>query len=422
LQSQIDEFRVEGTIELSRRLRPLRVLLVASHPVQYASPLFRLYAQDPRLEILVAYCSLQGAEAQVDSDFGVEVKWDVPLLEGYPWVVLKSRLWRPRLGSFFGLFNPGIWSLIRRGNFDAVVFLTGYVYATFWMGMAAAKVSGVAVLFGTDAHDLAPRDNKSWRRWVKELTLPRLFRLADVVILPSSGGAALIRSLGIPEERVVMTPYCVDNDWWIAESKRADREAVRRSWGVPTEAPVVLFCAKLQVWKRPHDVLRAFAQADSPNAYLVFCGDGALRSALESEAKTLGIGDRVRFLGFVNQSGLPGTYTASDILVLASEYEPFGVVVNEAMLCGCPVIVSDRVGARFDLVREGETGFVFPMGDIGALSALLREVSHSPERIRRMGYAAREQMASWSPRQNLDALVMALDRAVQLQSRNAGGK
>lgn len=401
---------------------PLRVLFVATHPVQYASPLFRLFANDPRLEILVAYCSLQGAEPQFDPDFGVEVKWDVPLLEGYPWVVVQNRSWHPGLGSFLGLFNPGIWSLIRCGDFDAVVLYTGYVYVTFWMAVAAAKVSRVPVLFSTDAHDLAPRDNKGWKRWVKGLLWPPLFRLADVVIVVSSGGAALIRSLGILDERIVVTPYCVDNDWWIAESKRVNREAVRRRWGVPKDASVVLFCAKLQAWKRPQDVLRAFARADSSNAYLVFCGDGALRSTLESDAKSLGVSDRVRFLGFVNQSGLGETYAASDVLVLASEYEPFGVVVNEAMLCGCPVIVSDRVGARFDLVRKGETGFVFPMGDVGALAALMREVLQSPERLKRVGEAARQRMGSWSPPQNLEATVMALERAIQLQPRSTGRK
>jgi len=392
--------------------------LIGSHPVQYASPHFRLYAKDPRLEILVAYCGLQGAQPHVDQEFGIEVKWDVPLLEGYPWIAVKNRSWRPGLGSFFGLFNPGMWSLIRRGKFDAVVLYTGYVNATFWIAIAAAKVSGAAVLFGTDAHVLSSRDNQGWKLSVKKLFWPRLFRLADTVILPSSGGAALMRSLGIAEERIVVTPYCVDNDWWIAESRRVDRDAVRRRWEVPKAAPVVLFCAKLQPWKRPQDVLHAFARANLASPYLVFVGDGAMRSTLESEAESLGISDRVRFLGFVNQSGLPETYTASDLLVLASEYEPFGVVVNEAMLCGCPVMVSDRVGARFDLVREGETGFVFPMGDVGALSELLRECLQSPNLLKRLSQAARDRVASWSPAQNLEALVAALERAIQLRRQD----
>jgi glycosyltransferase involved in cell wall biosynthesis len=347
------------------------------------------------------------------------VKWDVPLLEGYPWTAVPNRSLRPGLGSFFGLFNPGIWRLIRDGNFDAVVLYTGYVYATFWIAIAAARMSGAAVLFGTDAHVLSSRDDKGWKLAIKKLLWPRLFRLADTVILPSSGGSAMLRSLGIAEERLAVTPYCVDNDWWIAESSRTDREVVRRRWEVPTDSAVVLFCAKLQPWKRPQDVLHAFVRAEIPNSYLVFAGDGALRSALQSEVVSLGISDRVRFLGFVNQSQLPETYTASDIFVLPSEYEPFGVVVNESMLCGCPVIVSDRVGAKFDLVRDGETGFVFPMGDVGTLSELLRQGLQSPGLLKRISLAARNRMTSWSPAQNLEGLVTALERGIQFRQHDA---
>lgn len=403
-------------------LRPFRTLLVATHPVQYGAPLFRTLAKDPRLDIHVAYCDMGGAEAHLDLDFGVSVKWDIPLLDGYPWVRLRNRSFRPGAGHFWGFFNPSIWRLVFQGKFDAVVVFTGYVYATFWLALAAAKFSRTAVLFGTDAHELASRDEKDWKKWIKRLLWPRLFRLADVAIVPSSGGAALIHSLGIAKDRIVVTPYCVDNDWWIKQSRDVDRAAVRARWNVPCDARVVLFSAKFQPWKRPQDLLAAFAQAGSPNAYLVFAGDGALRPALESQAKGMGVAERVRFLGFVNQSGLPEIYCASDVLVLPSSYEPFGVVVNEAMLCGCSVIVSDSVGARFDLVREGETGFVFPTGDVGALSALLRQALQSPERLRRFGEAARERMASWSPSENVEGMVVALERAARLQSRHQDRK
>jgi glycosyltransferase involved in cell wall biosynthesis len=253
---------------------------------------------------------------------------------------------------------------------------------------------------------------------VKKYVWPFLFRLADVVIMPSSARFKSIRSLGIPEDRITLTPYCVDNPWWVEKSKQADRSGVRARWNVPPNAVVVLFCAKLQPWKRPQDLLRAFAKAAGTNGYLVFAGDGPLRLALESEAASLGISDRVRFVGFVNQSGLPEVYTASDVLVLPSGYEAFGVVVNEAMLCGRPVIVSDKVGAGFDLVRGGETGFIFPTGDVEALSELLQEALRSPDRLKRVGTAARERMTNWSPRENLEGLVAALQRAVQLQPRN----
>lgn len=399
--------------------RPLRLLLVGSHPVQYATPIFQVLAKDPRVEIQVAYCGMQGAEPGIDPGFGVQVKWDVPLLDGYPWVCLPNRSWAPGSDSFFGLINPGIWRMIIRGRFDAVVLYTGYLCATFWIAIAAAKWNRARVLFGTDAHDLVPRDQKTWKVRVKKWLWPCLFRLADVVIIVSSGGAALMRSLGIPKDRIVLVPFCVNNDWWIEKSDRVNRAAVRARWGVPEDVAVILFCAKLQPWKRPQDVLRAFANAADLNTYLVFAGDGVLRPALESEANSLGIASRVRFLGFTNQSGLPETYTASDIMVLPSEYEPFGLIVNEAMLCRCPVIVSDRVGARFDLVKEGETGFVFPCGDVDALAATLRQALIDRGVLRRMGDAARNRMASWSHVDYAHALIEAASKAVEVRSESA---
>jgi glycosyltransferase involved in cell wall biosynthesis len=398
--------------------RPLRVLRIGTHPVQYSSPMFRLYAKDPRLEIQVAYCSLQGAEAEFDRDFGVEVKWDVPLLEGYPWVEVPNRSWSPRLGSFFGLFNPGIWGLIRRGNFDAVVFYTGYAYATFWMGIAAAKLSGVPILFGTDATSLQPRDAKSWKLPIKRFLLPKIFRLADIVIIPSEAGRQFILSMGISDSRIVLTPFVVDNTWWSERASEVDRSAIRREWEVPEDALVVLFCAKLQPWKRPGDVLNAFAKANVGGAFLVFAGDGPMRASLEAAAKSLGIAERTRFLGFVNQTGLPSVYRSADLFVLPSEYDPCPAVVCEAMLCGCPVVLSDEIRGRFDIVDDGETGFIFPCGDVDALARILADTLGERTKLAELSHKAVKRMETWSPRENVETAVMAIERAVQLRQGN----
>lgn len=392
--------------------RPVRVLFVASHPVQYASPIFCRLASDPRVEIQVAFCTLQGAEAGVDPDFGVPVKWDVPLLEGFPWIAMRNLSPRPRVGSFFGLINTQVWSLIRRRRFDAVVVYTGYMYFTFWIALVAAKLSGVPILFGTDAHQLAPRDGKRWKLRVKGHVWPRLFKLASQVLVPSSGGVALMRSLGIPEDRIAFTPYVVNNDWWVERAKLVNRSEVRRRWSVPEQALVIVFSAKLQPWKRPMDLLHAFARVPTPDVYLIFAGDGALRCDLESEAQSLGVADRIRFLGFVNQSGLPETYSACDVLVLPSDYEPFGVVVNEAMLCGCCAVVTDRVGARFDLVREGETGFAYSAGDVDALARILTTLAADPCTARRLGEVARRQMETWLPQLGIEKTIEAVERSL----------
>ena len=168
--------------------RPLKVLILATHPVQYMSPIFRLLANDPRVQVQVAFCSLQGAEAHPDPDFGVEVKWDIPVLEGFQWIALRNRSPRPRIGSFFGLFNVEVWRLIQRAKFDAVVAYTGYANATFWLALCRAKITGTPILFGTDATSFSPRDKKRWKLPVKKRLLPWIFRRADAVIIPSNAG------------------------------------------------------------------------------------------------------------------------------------------------------------------------------------------------------------------------------------------
>jgi glycosyltransferase involved in cell wall biosynthesis len=374
------------------------------------SPVFRRMAANPSLDLHVAYCTLQGAEAALDPEFGTTVQWDVPLLEGYSWTHVPNR--GSGRDAFFGLRNPGLWKLIRTGKYDAILSYTGYVNATFWIALFAAKLTGTALLFGTDTTTLAPRDGRSWKVAVKKLMWPRLFRLADQVIVPSSGTRDLMIGLGLPAERVTLTPYSVDNDWWTEQAARVDRDAVRTGWNAASNDIVVLFCAKLQPWKRPLDLLRAFAKANLANARLVFAGEGPLRAELENEAASLGIASRVRFLGFVNQSQLPSVYTAADVMVLPSEYEPFAVVVNEAMCCGCPVIASDHVGAARDLLAPVRPEFVYPCGDVDKLAAVLRDAAADPAQLRRTSTSGLAHMQTWSPTQNIAATIEAIRTAV----------
>ena len=409
IAGQFQETRVSessSSPEVRRRL-----LLVSSHVIQYSSPIYQRLARDPRLEIMVAYCSMQGAQAGVDPGFGVEVSWDTPLLEGYPWVHVPNRAPRPGIGRFFGLFNPGLWKLIRDGKFDAV-FVSGYFYATAWITIFAAKWYGVPILFTTEAHSLRSWATQSkWKLRFKRLLVRRILSLGKVLLSVSSGAVEQLKALGFSKDRIVLSPYAVDNAWWTARASEVNPAAVRRNWQIPVSARIVLFCAKLQPWKGPLDLLEAFARANVPESYLVFAGDGPLRSRIEERARDHGISGRILFLGFVNQSQLPAVYRASDLLVLPSLYEPFGLVVNEAMLCGCPVAVSDRVGAKFDLVRQGENGCIFPAGDVDALAAVLTDILSDLDKRVRMSVAARTRMETWSPHEYVEGLVKAVKLA-----------
>ncbi len=394
--------------------RRYRVLAVATHPVQYMTPIFRRMAKHPSLDFEVAYGTLRGAQASHDPEFGADIQWDVPLLDGYSWRQVPNR--GSGAESFFGLFNPGLWKHIRSGNYDAVLCFIGYVRATFWIACMASKFSKAAFLFGADATSLTPRDGRNWKIPIKKFFWPRLFRLADQVIVPSSDGRDFMCSLGIQRDHISLTGDCVDNDWWIQQSKQVDRAAVRASWGVSPKDAVIVFSAKLQQWKRPLDLLRAFAKANLSNAFLFFAGTGPLHQQVESEAARLGVASRVRFLGFVNQSQLPAVYTSADLLILPSEFEPFGLVVNEAMCCGCAAAASDRAGAARDLVAPVCPDFVFRCGDIDALSELMKKATADPARLNHLGRAAFAYVQTWSPERNIAAAVEAIELAVSRTS------
>jgi glycosyltransferase involved in cell wall biosynthesis len=388
-----------------------RVLAIGSHPVQYMAPLLGRMALHPQLDLSVAYCTLRGAQPAHDPGFKTTVKWDIPLLEGYPWLEVPNR--GSGAESFWGLYNPGLSKLIRTGKFDAVLCYLSYLCASFWISYFAARRSRAAFIFGTDASSLIPRSGGSWKTHLKSLYWPLLFSLADQVIVPSSASRDLLVSLHIPAERITLTPYSVENDWWMAESRKVDREAVRVRWGATPQTSVILFCAKLQPWKRPRDLLRAFVQAKLSDALLVYAGEGAQRQELEAEATALGVGERVRFLGFLNQSQLPAVYTAADLMILPSEYEPFAVVVNEASCCSCPVIASDRVGAATDLIAPVNPSLIYPCEDIRALSTLLNEICRDHGRLRELGRAAKDRMATWSPKETVAGTVAAIGTALR---------
>jgi len=229
----------------------------------------------------------------------------------------------------------------------------------------------------------------------------------------------LAMQLGKPGEEIVIVCSGVNKDTWLARFTDFDRDAVRASWNVPNTAKVVLSCAKLQPWKRPLDLLRAFAQASVPGTYLVFAGEGPQRPELEREAVSLGINDRVRILGFVNDSQLPGTYKAADLFVLPSEYDPCPLVIPEAMFSGLPVLLSDAVTGRLEMIDPGNSGYPYPCGNTDALADLLRKILGDAALLGYMKDCVERQMGRWTAKDLLDSWIGAIEVAKQLKQKLA---
>jgi len=212
-------------------------------------------------------------------------------------------------------------------------------------------------------------------------------------------------------------PYTVDDQLVSKIAGNTNRENIRNAWGISVDAKVVVFCGKFIHRKRPVDLIIAFAKANIENSYLIMVGDDPLVEKLNREVRELGIEGQVRFLGFVKYSELPEVYVSSDILVHPAEWEPYGLPVNEAMVCGIPVIVSDRVGAGYDLVEEGITGFSYPCGNVDALTKILQKILTDRKALKDMGAAVIVRMKTWTSRESVEAHLKAIKKIMATKQR-----
>jgi glycosyltransferase involved in cell wall biosynthesis len=208
---------------------------------------------------------------------------------------------------------------------------------------------------------------------------------------------------------VVRSPHFVDNEHFARGAAAANVASLRREWNVREDAMVVGFVGKLVPKKRPLDLLAAVSSCGRSDVHVVFVGDGELREACRRTAERLGVA--ATFAGFRNQSALPAAYAAMDALVLPSDVrETWGLVVNEAMACGTPALVSNACGCAPDLIREGHTGYTFQLGDVAVLGRAISRLASSADLRRQMSAGARAHIAGYTA----DAAARGVLQAVAL--------
>ncbi len=367
-------------------------------PIQYKGPLYRRLASRGNVDVEVLYLSDKGYSATLDSQFGVPVAWDIDLLDGYKHSFLTTK---DCPTSKFARMN----ALARwLGAHDAVVV---HGYTNRWMLCAVAMCRARRIPYLLRGDSLPRGDSTGFRRLLR-------YVIARTVVCGSAAGLAIGQ---LNKEfyrrhkarRVIFAPFSVD-DGRFARVPVTSRSELLAQWKLSTDRAVILYCGKLYPGKRPLD-LTAAIQLLACKVTTIFVGDGLLAERVQS---SLMPGEGV-VTGFVNQSELPMYYHAADIIVLPSETENWGLVLNEAMAAGVLPVVSDRVGAAPDLVAG--LGEVYPCGDIARLAdALSRALSlvndpHTRDRVRQ--HAARY---------SLDRTAVGFEEAVFAISRKSATK
>ena len=333
----------------------MKLKVGTTHPIQYQIPWFRALTETSGIELEVGFAWLPTREAQ-GTGFGMPFSWNVPILEGYAWKELDRAGRHPDLAKFSALRlrHPIAWL-----NTDsAALIVTGWNSLALIQLALAARRRKMPVLVRGDSN--AGRKRGLLQRVAHRLLLSRFTGFLVV----GEGNRAFYRGYGVSPDRLFDCPHFVDNEYFAAASltSRARRAEVRTRWGVDLDHVVALFVGKLIQEKNLEELLAAFqvASANEARLRLVLVGEGPLRLDLERRAAAAGI--EATWVGFLNQSELPEAYAAADLLVLPSRSETWGLVINEAMASGLPVIASDRVGCAPDLVHPGRTGELYRSG------------------------------------------------------------
>ncbi|MGB1251324.1 MAG: glycosyltransferase family 4 protein [Candidatus Promineifilaceae bacterium] len=388
-------------------MRKFRLAHVISHPIQYRVPLYRALSRDPRVDLTVFYCSRRGMDAYLDRGFGQEVKWDVPLTDGYTHKFLPNVMGATPDTGLLNDVNPSIVQELRRGKFDAV-WVSGHNSLTNLMAIATAKLTRTRVFMRCETH--LGLERRGFKKRVRHVVMSNFYRLIDAGLPIGTLNAAFYRAHGVSAEKLSLVPYAVDNQFFMERVQQIDPAQAKLSLGFSASKPLILFASKLIGRKRPLDLLKAFHQLQQRGvaAELVYVGSGELEAELKQYVVAHDVQD-VIFSGFQNQTKLPMFYAAADLFAFPTENEPWGLVLNEVMCAGLPIVASAEIGAIPDLVRHGENGLLFEAGDVATLSTHLETLVTQPALRAEMGANSLERIQTWSFAECIEGIVAALE-------------
>jgi glycosyltransferase involved in cell wall biosynthesis len=334
---------------------PTRILVLSEIPTPYRAPLYgRLAARDD-LDLEVLFCSRE----QPDRPWEIDGALDGVRHSYLPGFGLR---FGGRRNTFVYEVNATIVREIRKRRPDALV-IGGYAVFAEQAAIAYAQATGTPYLLHSESTNLVER--AAWKRAVKRAVVGRVVGGAAAGLAVGSNAATYLASYGLDPSLIRIFPNTVDVHAYAraADDARADGAAIRKRRGLPER--YWLFAGRLVEDKGVPDLIEALRILGSDAAPLLVAGTGPLAGEIEHEPG-------VTLLGFQQQRDLIELMALADLTIVPSRFEPWGVVVNEALAAGSPVIVTDQVGAAADLVVDGENGRIVPTRNPSALAETLR--------------------------------------------------
>ncbi len=361
-----------------------KLVIVTEIIAPYRIPVFNALAERPEIDLHVIFLSENDPELRQWLVYKDEIR--------FSYQVLPS--WRHRVGRHNLLLNRGVRSALNRAQPD-VLLCGGYNYLASWSAAYWARGQHTPLLLWSESTAFDQRSSYLFVEFLKA----RFLDLCTAFVVPGQSSLKYLADFGIRRERIFTAPNAVDVSFYSgrAEAARGDEFHVRSRHSLPER--YFLFVGRLVWGKGVFDLLEAYAKlkpALREQVGLVLLGEGSDRQKLEDRASKIESGT-IRFLGFLHREQLPEIYALSDGLIFPTHSDPWGLVVNEAMACGKPIIATSVAGCTPDLVEDHWNGFVVPPHDIQKLGAAMTDLAEDSELRAQMGYRSQQRIESFSP-------------------------
>lgn len=368
-----------------------RLAIITTHPIQYNAPLFKLLNERGKLKLKVFYTWGETVlKKKFDPGFGQTVQWDIPLLNGYEYCFVGNIAPDPGSHHFKGIDNPNLINGIKNWGADSLLVF-GWSFKSHLKTIRYFK-GKIPVFFRGDSTLL--QQLSFTKKIIRNLFLKWIYSHIDYALYVGTYNKQYFQKMGLKENQLLFAPHAVDNARFLNEAQEHKEEIknLRFSLGIETVETVFLYAGKLDENKNVQLLADVFKNLDDMNSHLIIAGNGVLEVQLKKSYNC----KNIHFLPFQNQSLMPTLLGSADVVVLPSKLETWGLIINEAMACGKPVLVSTGCAAAKDLVIPGLNGYIFKSDDKGSLKRHLQKLLSRKSDLAGMGNKSQEIIQNWN--------------------------
>jgi glycosyltransferase involved in cell wall biosynthesis len=371
-----------------------KVIFIQTHPIQYASPLFRYLSINKLKNYSLEVWYLENLKygPKFDKEFNKEITWDIPLLEGFDYKYIRNLSNKSlRFKGFFDFINIDIIKNINKLPDDSFIIVHGWNYFTLWLIFIFKFLfqKNIHLLLRSESQLESSRIKSIFLKNIKFIILKKLFKKISGFLYIGSNNLIFYRSFGIENSKLHFFPYTVDNEKFTFQYKLMFPYVndIKKYLGIDTSKKIIIYSGKLIAKKRPKDLLRVMSLLRHKDYFAIIVGDGELKDEMEKEIAKMNL-KNIKIFGFVNQSKIGLYYSVADIFIMLSDYdETWGLSTNEALNFGCKLVLSNRVGCSPDLVTIN-TGRIFQYSNINDIEksiiecSLIDDIKYNEDRMR----------------------------------------